>query len=105
MPNQGKDSLGREIAGLRRTFRAVDRLLKRFTPLLRETSGAATNGRTAVPRKLNLTPRRRRQLKQQGQYIGYMRNLKPKHKAEIKKLRQKRGMSVAIAKAKVLARS
>ena len=76
MPNQGQTSLGREIAGLRRSFRTIDRLLKRFSPLLRATGNrAGSSAQGAAPRKLNLTPRRRRQLKLQGQYIGYLRNL------------------------------
>jgi len=38
-------------------------------------------------------------LKLQGRYIGYMRTLKPRQKAEVRALREKRGIEAAIKKA------
>ena len=50
------------------------------------------NGRARPVRKLNLSPKRRAQLKLQGQYIGYLRNLKPRQKPEVKRLRERMGI-------------
>jgi hypothetical protein len=43
-------------------------------------------------------------LKLQGQYIGYLRNLKPREKAEVKRFRERSGIEVAFRKAKALVR-
>jgi hypothetical protein len=53
--------------------------------------------------KLNLSPKRRAQLKVQGQYMGYLRGLKPKQKAEVRKIRERKGVEMAIRKANELA--
>jgi len=41
----------------------------------------------------------------QGRYMGYMRQLKPRQKVQVRKIREAKGVSVAIGKAKLLARS
>jgi hypothetical protein len=46
---------------------------------------------------------RRAALKLQGQYIGYLRNLKPRQKAQVKALRARKGLRAAIAMAKRVA--
>ncbi len=104
MRNPG-ESIAREIAVLRRSLKAVDRSLRRLSPKLR---AAATGGRNATGkqpgRKLKLSPKRRAQLKLQGQYIGYVRQLKPKQKVEVTKIREKKGAQAAIRRAKDLMR-
>jgi hypothetical protein len=52
---------------------------------------------------LKLSPKRRAALKLQGQYMGYIRNLKPRQKARVKALKAKKGYRPAIALAKRLA--
>lgn len=47
-------------------------------------------------RKLRITPKRRAQLKLQGAYMGYMRQLGPRHKARVKAVKEKRGFEAAI---------
>jgi FRG domain-containing protein len=66
-------------------------------------SNGHPNGKAGSPGKPRFSRRRRAQLKLQGQYIGYLRNLKPKQKAEVRKVRDARGVMVAIRKAKELA--
>ena len=97
-------SVSREIATLRRSLKAVDRSLRRLVPKLRAAGNGHANGKADHPtRKLRLSPKRRAQLKLQGQYIGYVRQLKPRQKAEVRKVREARGMAVAIRRAKELA--
>jgi hypothetical protein len=55
-------------------------------------------------RKLKLPPARRSSLKLQGHYIGYLRNLKPRQKAQVKAVRSARGLPAAISIARSLAR-
>jgi len=105
MPNPAS-SVSREIATLRRSLKAVDRCLRRLGPKLRRAvSRVKRSSQARAGRKLKLSPRRRAQLKLQGLYIGYIRQLRPKQKAEVRKLREKRGLRVAIGRARNLGRS
>src|SRR6267142_1267389 len=100
MPNP-VTSVSREIVTLRRFLRAVDRSLRRLAPKLQAAGNGRANAKADRPaRKLKLSPKRRAQLKLQGKYMGYLRNLRPKQKAEVKKLLEKKGMMTAIARAK-----
>jgi hypothetical protein len=68
----------REIRNLRRTLGAFDRVFRRLTPII----SAAVNREEAVGpkaprRRPRLTAKARAALKLQGQYMGYMRQLKP----------------------------
>jgi len=56
-------------------------------------------------RKLSLSPARRAALKLQGQYMGYLRSLKPKQKARVKALRTAKGVRAAIGLARKLAKA
>src|SRR3989442_10613896 len=100
----GTTPIAREIATLRRSLRAVDRSLRRLAPKLRAAGNERANGKTGRPaRRMRLSPKRRAQLKLQGKYIGYVRQLKPKQRGEVKTLLVKKGMRVAIQKAMRLA--
>jgi hypothetical protein len=54
-------------------------------------------------RKLMLSPARRAALELQGQYMGCLRNLKPRQKAQVKALRARKSIRAAISEAKRLA--
>src|SRR5436309_15330301 len=98
MPNS-MSSVSREIVTLRRSLRAMDRSLRRLAPKLQAAGNGHANGKAEGPaRKLKLSPKRRAQLKLQGQYMGYLRGLNPKQKADVKSLREKKGMKVAVAR-------
>ena len=47
-------------------------------------------------RKLRITRARRAQLKLQGAYMGYMRQLKPAQKARVRVIKERRGYEAAI---------
>src|SRR5206468_518652 len=96
-------SVSREIATLRRTLKAMDRSLRRLAPKLRTAGNGHANGKAEHPaRKLQLSPKRRAQLKLQGIYIGYVRQLSLRKKLEVRSTLAKRGMKAAVAKAKQL---
>jgi hypothetical protein len=81
----------------------MDRSLRRLSPKLRRAARVPRNARPArLARKLKLSPKRRAQLKLQGLYIGYIRQLKPRQKMEVKRLRETKGMQKAIALAQRL---
>ena len=102
MPNPATPVF-REIATLRRSIKAMDSSLRRLGPKLQKVT-SRTNGSTSVRarKKPTLSPERRAQLKLQGQYIGYLRNLKPGQKAEVRKVRERKGIQAAIRKGRSL---
>jgi len=53
---------------------------------------------------LRLSAERRAALKLQGQYMGYLRGLKPRQKARVKAVRAVKGVKPAIAFARRLAK-
>ena len=87
---------------MRTALKRVDRALSRLGPLVREAEKAAR--RSISNRTLRLSPARRRTLRLQGSYMGYMRQLKPKQKARVKALKQKKGFPAAIAVARNMVR-
>jgi len=101
-----RPALQRSLTAIARTFgdleAAIARLTKRIRAAERRIARRSAAGRPA--RALKLTPKRRAQLKLQGAYMGYMRQLKPGEKARIKALKEKRGFGAAIRAAKKLAR-
>ncbi len=102
MPN-ANSSISREIATLRRSLKAMDRFLQRLGPNLRVAmSGTRGAGPALAKRKLNLSPKRLAQLKVQGKYMATIRQLGPKHKAEVRGVLQRSGMPAALARAQRL---
>lgn len=97
-------SVGRDVQAIRRSLGSIIRALARLAPALEAvTRGSATPGRRG--RKLKLSPARRASLRLQGQYMGYLRSLKPRQKARVKALRAARGAGAAISLARKLARA
>ena len=92
----------RRILAARRSLAALDRSLKGLAATLRtiQTPPATSKRR---PRSVKLTPKGRAALKLQGQYMGYMRQLKPKQKALVRAVLAKSGKRAAIRKAQMLA--
>ena len=85
-----------------RALKAIERSLGRVVSIVR---GAEHSAAAKVPkpkRTLNLSRRRRAELKLQGQYMGYVRQLKPRQKAQVKAAREQKGYRAAIAVARKL---
>lgn len=99
-----KVSIGRELASARRSLRALEKSLARLAAQVRDInrSNAARPGEKPR-RKLKLMPARLKALRLHGRYLGYMRQLKSRAKAEVRALRGKKGVRAAIARARKLA--
>jgi hypothetical protein len=63
----------------------------------------ATGAKAISKRRLKLSPARQRALKLHGRYLGYIRQLRPRQRAEVKALREKKGVEAAIKRARMLA--
>ena len=98
MPRTGKKvSIGRELASARRSLRALELSLARLATQVRDISrsNSARAGRKPHPARLKA-------LRLHGRYIGYLRHLKPRQKAEVRALRERRGVKASIARARRL---
>ena len=91
-------------AAFRQLADSLDRLGSALAaaPLAAAPFGAASVAGSRTGRKLKITPARRAALKLQGQYMGYMRNLKPRQKAQVKNIKAAKGIRAAIVVAKRL---
>ena len=74
-------------------------------PALQAAAGATPKVRGATERrKPTLSPARRRALKFQGQYMSEVRELGPRQKAQVKALREAKGVEAAIRYARKLSK-
>ena len=101
MKTIGSRSLRREFAFLRSAVKSLDNTLKRV--MFVNEAAVEINGRS--PRKRRLSPKARASLVLQGRYMGFMRQLKPRQKAQVRKIRETKGVRAAIARARRLSQS
>ena len=74
-------------------------------PALQAAAEAAPKERAvSARRKPTLSPARRRALKFQGQYMSEVRDLGPRQKAQVKALREAKGVEAAIRYARKLSK-
>ena len=95
-------SIRSRVAALRRSLQSLDRALAGLAADMRgyrPTTAAAASRR----RRTALSPKARAALKLQGQYMGYMRQLRPAQKALVRAVLAKSAKKAAIRKAQVLA--
>jgi len=97
-----RTSINRQIRIIRNALSSVISALDRLAPAL-ATSSAGVARAASPRRKMRLSPKRLAALKVQGQYMGYLRGLKPPQQARVKKLRVTKGVHAAIAMARKLA--
>jgi len=101
-------SLKKHVQAVGATLRRLEGQLRGLVPLLalatRASVPPAKTKASPLGRKLKLSPERRRALKLQGSYLGYMRHLKPGQKAKVRAAKAKSGMRGAIAMARRLAK-
>lgn len=88
-----------DVRKLRRIVNQLRQAVRRQAAALRRLAA-----RDAQPHrgKLTLSEERRAQLKLQGQYMGYLRGLPPKKKAQVKATRASKGVFQAIRLARKL---
>ena len=95
--------LSREIAAVRRSLTALDKSLARLATQARKSGRSAVTSVDRPARRIRLSAARRSALQLHGRYMGYVRQLKPRAKAQVKALRASKGLKAAIAKARKLA--
>jgi len=94
-----------DIQNLQRSLADLDRALRRFIPAVTTAPSSGSEPERASRRVLRLTPRRKAALVLQGRYMGLMRGLKPRQKAQVRKIKHTRGVQAAIGKARTMARA
>ena len=111
-------TLKHTLRTIERAFADLERSLQQFGQQVRNASREAARsarrsgrktgrwvGVLGKPRRpLKISPKRRAQLKLQGKYMGYMRQLKPAQKARVRATKEKKGFEAAIRVAKTLVR-
>jgi hypothetical protein len=109
-------TLKKSLRAIERAFADLERSLARLGKQARKAArDAARNARRSgrktgrwagvlgKPRRpIKITPKRRAQLKLQGQYMGYMRQLKPAQKARVRAVKETKGFGAAIRVARRL---
>ena len=113
MTTRRRSSVKKSLHTLARAFAEIERSLQQLSMRVRRAAREAARRRAmparrrAMParrgRTLRITPERRAQLKLQGAYMGYMRQLGPRQKARVKAVKEQKGFKAAIAAAKTLA--
>ena len=102
--SRGRASIARELASARRAIRALDKLLARLTAQVSTLDRGSQARPAGKPRrKIKVSPSRLNALRLHGRYLGYVRQLKPRQRAEMRALRAKKGVRAAIARARRLA--
>ncbi len=106
LPSPVVKPVTKEIRNLRRSLTDVDRSLRRLASMLSQLNGRIERRRKprAGSRK-PLSAKARASLVLQGRYMGYVRQLKPRQKAQVRTVRQKKGVRVAIQRARELAQT
>lgn len=97
-----RSSVGRDIRAIRTSLSSIARAVQRLAPLLQAAASAGPQNPSRPGRRLRLSAERRAALKLQGQYMGHLRGLKPRQKAQVKALRAAKGVRPAIALARRL---
>jgi hypothetical protein len=96
-----QNKIAREVTRVRLSLRSLDRALRRLSPVLTADMKATANGTVTRPTHVSAKTRAARVL--QGRYMGYMRQLKPRQKTQVRKIREAKGVTAAIARARQLA--
>ena len=104
MPNRKGHQVVRKIRGLRQQLSEFDRSLRRLASMVSQLDGRIERRRKPRARaRGTLSSKARASLVLQGRYMGLMRQLKPRQKAQIRKIREAKGVRAAIERARKLA--
>jgi hypothetical protein len=97
-----RPSVSRDFQSISRSLASITRAIARLAPVLDAAARSSAPPGPRRPRKLS--PERRAALKLQGSYIGHVRKLSLKQRAQVRKLRSEKGVRAAIRLAKALSR-
>jgi hypothetical protein len=95
--------ISREILLVRRSLSALDRALVRLAKQAMSAGKQTVKSTATTRRKIQISPARRKALQLHGRYMGFVRQLKPRAKAQVRDIRLRKGLKAAIAKARKLA--
>jgi hypothetical protein len=101
-----RPTLKKSLRAIKRAFGDIESLFEGLAHRVRlaERGAGRKVKATGKPRRqLKITTKRRAQLRLQGAYMGYMRQLKPAQKLRVKAVKAKRGFEAAIRVARKLA--
>jgi hypothetical protein len=101
MTSNVRVGLRNEFKALRIAMQSLDRTLQRLVSA-NGTAEVVSNGRAR--RKVRLSAKARASLVLQGRYMGFMRQLKPRQKVQVRKVKEAKGVRVAISMARRFAR-
>ena len=101
MTARHRKTIAKEISTLRRSLTEVDRSLRRFAAMLSQLDG----GKIGTRAERRLSSKARVSLVLQGRYMGYMRQLKPRQKAQVRRIKETKGVRAAIQRARRMAQS
>lgn len=106
MAGRRRKSLKPSLDAIARAFAEIETALTQLSARVRRAEGQmARKGTAAGPRRrsLHISAERRAQLKLQGAYMGFMRQLGPRQKTKVKTVKERRGFHAAIKMARALA--
>ena len=102
MRTPGRMSVSRELRTIGRSLESIVSALARLGPALKAIEKSPGLPTARRPRR-KPSAKRLAALKQQGRYMGHIRNLGPRQKARVKALRASKGIDAAIRLAQQLA--
>src|SRR6266699_600392 len=93
------DGIVEELQVFRKCFVSLERSLRRLVPLV---ALVTQNGRKVGKERSrpHLSPKARASMVLHGRYMGHMRQLKPRQKAQTRKIREVNGVRAAIVRAR-----
>ncbi len=104
MSTRHRKTIAKEIRTLRRSIPALERSLRRLAFMLGQLDGRVERRRKPrVRSRRALSAKARASLKLQGRYMGYMRQLKPRQKAQVRRIKETKGVRAAIQRARKMA--
>src|SRR5437667_4976952 len=96
--NRTQIKIAREVSRVRLSLQTLDKALRGLAPLLAADVRNHSNGATQPA--VRVSSKARASLILQGRYMGYMRQLKPRQKVRVRKIREAKGVRAAIATAR-----
>jgi len=86
---------------MRKQLSTFDRSLRRLASMIGQLDGRIERRRKPRAGSRNALSRKARaSMVLQGRYMGFMRQLKPRQKAQVRKIREAKGVRAAIERAK-----
>ena len=101
MPRPRRRRISNEMLNVRRSLGALDRSLRRLVSMLGQLDGRIERRRKPRARsRRTLSPKVHAARVLLGRYMGLMRYLKPRQKAQVRRIREAKGVKAAIQRAR-----